>query len=728
MKYERNLKKEWGAKWIWAECEKDSKNAWLCFNKTVNIDNLPSELVADIAAENKYWLYINGVCAVREGGLKRGPSPTGCYFDSVDILPFLQKGENLISVLVWYWGNEASYSSSDAGQGGLLFEAVNGDVSVVSDESWYVMKNPAFLEDKGKQQPNYRLPESNVYYDARMEIADWNMPGYDFSDWQKASEYSAGGEGCWGETYSRDIPMFKDFGLKDYENSKDYEGRSFRIKKKITLKVPYNAQLTPYLCVDAKEGKKIVITTENTHTGSIHSTYVTKEGEQEFESPAWFNGEMITYEIPSGVCIKHLQYRESGYDTQFSGDFSCENNGLNTLWQKSLRTLYVTMRDNFMDCPDRERAQWWGDVTNEMFMTMYSLSPSSYNLYRKGISTMLSYIDPETKVLQTVVPIKNDYFELPCQQLAGVCGFYTYYMYTGDKEFIREVYPAALDYVNLWETRENGLVKHRSGSWDWQDWGQKIDVEPLENAWYYYALSNVRNMAQILGDENTAKSFNERMDMLYSAFQKLWTGEGYRSEGNEGYDDRGNAVAVLSGLCPEEYYGKIKDLLFNVRNASPYMEYYVLESLCKTGEFSLAQRRMCERYSEMIDEDYSTLWENWIKNDGTSNHAWSGGPLVIMSKYFAGIRPLAPGYAKIEIRPQYDLLENISCIVPAVNGDIRLSVTREDGKVNVSVDCNEKSEVTLYVPENASVTVNGKTIDNTTTIENLNCIVLNDII
>ncbi len=708
MRYERKLKTDWKAEWIWTDSEKESKNAWVCFNKTVELTQLPEKLVADIAAENKYWLYINGRCVVCEGGLKRGPSPTGCYFDEVDILPYLKKGENLISVLVWYWGNEASYSSSDAGQGGLLFEAISEGVSILSDESWYVIKNPAFKEDTGKLQPNYRIPESNVYYDARSEISGWNIPGYDFSHWQKATAYAAGGEGCWGEMYSRDIPQFKDFGLRDYENSKDFENVRFRLKKKITLRVPYNAQLTPYLRVDAKAGKKIVITTENTCIGAVHSTYVTKEGVQEFESPAWFNGERITYEIPSGVTVKNLKYRESGYNTEFCGDFKCENDGMNTLWQKSLRTLYVTMRDNFMDCPDRERAQWWGDVTNEMMMTMYSLSPSSYLLYRKGVSTMLSYIDPETDVLQTVVPIKNDYFELPCQQLAGVCGFYTYYMYTGDTDFIKDVYKAAVNYLSLWNFQENGLVEHRSGSWDWQDWGDKIDIAPLENAWYYYALSAVKNMAEITGDAKAANEIEEKMISLYSAYQTLWTGEGYRSEDNEGYDDRGNAVAVLSGLCPEENYGAMKDLLFSVRNASPYMEYYVLESLCKMGGYLLAQKRMCERYAEMIDEDYSTLWENWIKKDGTSNHAWTGGPLVIMSKHFAGIRPTVAGYEKAEIRPQYGLLKNISCTVPTVKGDIALSIASDEDKTSVNLTCPEGIQIDLFVPESAVVTVNNE--------------------
>ncbi len=719
MEYKRVLKSDCNAKWIWLEEEKTSKNAWLCFNKKVNINQIPKKLKAFIAAENKYILYINGKCIEREGGLKRGPSPTGCYFDEIDIAKYLTVGENLISVLVWYWGNEASYSSSDAGQGGLLFEAESGDISIISDNSWSVMKHPAFKEDKGKLQPNYRIPESNIYFDARCDIADWNKPGYDFSSWTKATEYAIGGEGCWGELYSRDIPMFKDYGLKDYLNSKDYEGVCCKTKKKITLKVPYNAQLTPYLEVEAKAGKKIVITTENTNLGAIHSTYVTKDGVQEFESPAWFNGEQITYEIPSGVKIINLKYRESGYDTEFLGNFTCENGDMNTLWLKSLRTLYVTMRDTFMDCPDRERAQWWGDVTNEMMMTMYSLSPSSYRLYRKGVSTMLSYINPETKVLQTVVPIKNDYFELPCQQLAGVVGFWTHYTYTGDKEFIGSVYKAAKDYVNLWNISESGLVEHRGGSWDWQDWGEKIDVIPLENAWYYYALSSVKAMAELLGDEKSAAEFGCRMKTIYDAYQTLWAGNGYRSPENNGYDDRGNAIAVLSGICPEENYSKIKDILFDIRNSSPYMEYYALESLCRIGEYAPAEKRMCERYSEMIAEDYSTLWENWVKSWGTANHAWTGGPLVIMSKHIAGIKPLSAGYEKAEIKPQYDLHNNISCTVPTVKGFIKISYEKKNGNTVINLEYPEGCEVTLHTPKNATVTANGKTFEAEKTIYQL---------
>ena len=408
-------KTNWKAKWIWDKENLTEENVWMCFNKKVSLDEIPEELIADISADSKYWLYINGENVVFEGSVKRGPDKNSGYYDSVDIAPYLKEGENSICALVWYWDNETSYSYSSSGQGGFIFEAVNEDITIISDKSWKVKRNNAFI-DSPFYPPNYRLPEYSIYFDARKETDDWTSKTYDTSLWKNATEYAVGGEGVYGKLYPRGIPLLKDYGLKDYENSKEYENHTISklFGEKITVDVPYNAQLTPYLKVIAPAGKKIRITTENTLIGAVSTTYVTKEGEQEFEALGWFNGEHITYKIPRGVTIVSLKYRETGYDSSFCGNFKCDDEFMNSLWQKSLRTLYVTMRDNFMDCPDRERAQWWGDVTSEMIMTMYSMDSNSYLLYQKGVEAMLSHVD-ETKVLQTVVPISGDYFELPVQ-------------------------------------------------------------------------------------------------------------------------------------------------------------------------------------------------------------------------------------------------------------------------------------------------------------------------
>ena len=94
---------------------------------------------------------------------------------------------------MWFWDDETSYSYNSSGQGGFLFEATNEDISIVSDKSWKVKKNPAFI-DSSLYSPNYRLPEYSIYFDAREDIGDWTSEAYDASAWENATEYEVGGK------------------------------------------------------------------------------------------------------------------------------------------------------------------------------------------------------------------------------------------------------------------------------------------------------------------------------------------------------------------------------------------------------------------------------------------------------------------------------------------------------------------------------------------------------
>ena len=67
------------------------------------------------------------------------------------------------------------------------------------------------------------------------------------------------------------------------------------------------------------------------------------------------------------------------------------------------------------------------------------------------------------------------------------------------------------------------------------------------------------------------------------------------------------------------------------------MEKYVLEALCMMGYYEDALERMKKRYYDMVESDLTTLWEGWGIGSkgfggGSYNHAWSGGPLTILSQ------------------------------------------------------------------------------------------------
>ena len=72
---------------------------------------------------------------------------------------------------------------------------------------------------------------------------------------------------------------------------------------------------------------------------------------------------MLSCKVPPRLDVA---YYESGYDVQLTKAFHCDVPALSTLWKKAQRTLYVNMRDNFMDCPDRERSQLEWQIQGEI--------------------------------------------------------------------------------------------------------------------------------------------------------------------------------------------------------------------------------------------------------------------------------------------------------------------------------------------------------------------------
>ena len=88
------------AQWITAsEGEVNKPGTWLAFRQDVRITGkVPAEVLTSIAADSKYWLWVNGHQVVFEGSLKRGPTPQDSYFDQVDLAPYLKKGKYSIRI------------------------------------------------------------------------------------------------------------------------------------------------------------------------------------------------------------------------------------------------------------------------------------------------------------------------------------------------------------------------------------------------------------------------------------------------------------------------------------------------------------------------------------------------------------------------------------------------------------------------------------------------------
>jgi hypothetical protein len=303
----------------------------------------------------------------------------------------------------------------------------------------------------------------------------------------------------------------------------------------------------------------------------------------------------------------------------------------------------------------------------------------------------------------------------------GKYGFWNYFMHTGDTATIRSVYPMVKKYLEMWAMDSRGLVVHRAGGWDWGDWGDRIDRPLLDNCYYTLGLQSGLAMAQLTGHHADISFFEDRIRSIRDGFNRyFWNGKEYRStEYDLETDDRGQGLAVVAGIAGPDKYGAIADFLQKRQNASPYTERYVLDAFFIMGKPELALERMKQRYQIMVDAPYTTLFEGWGIGSkgfggGTTNHSWSGGPLIVLSERVAGVTPLLPGYSKFQVIPNPTSLKSIDASVPSVKGMIHVKIQNQERFFSMQLNVPNGTTCQAGIPyktnvEFDSIEINGET-------------------
>ena len=509
-----------------------------------------------------------------------------------------------------------------------------------------------------------------------------------------------------------------DFGLKEYVYTSKDLPHSEAKPWKLVCQLPYNAQYTMWIRVKADAaGKVIEFDSSNPlmRCTTPVQKFTTVAGEQAYEMPDWTAGEGAIYTIPAGVTVLGVKFRETGYDTQFAGSFSCSDADYNTLWKKATRTLYLCLRNNcFMGCPDRERGEWQGDAVLEMEECFYALDLSSHKLAKNFMHT-------------------QQIGQLAGQNLIahGEYGDWTYYLYTGDLETLKQIYPCTKKYLDLYNMGANGLPDYRLKHtelvdiYDWYDWGTgKQDYNVLQVAEYYGALSALKKMALATGHTEDIPSMDAKLESIKKNFDKVfWKEDGYRS--GTILDERANAMAVCSGLADSSKYGVISNIIGIEGTSGPYFERWVMEALCVMGCQEKALLRMANRYRGQIDATFTTLWEYMERgfdiktgtdcaNYLTLNHAWNN-PNTILSRFIAGVAPESPGWTSYHVLPKEAFLTSLDATVPTVQGQVAVSIKKSASNYSLSLISPTNTTAIVGIPKCSftkldSITVNGAAI------------------
>ncbi len=185
--------------------------------------------------------------------------------------------------------------------------------------------------------------------------------------------------------------------------------------------------------------------------------------------------------------------------------------------------------------------------------------------------------------------------------------------------------------------------------------------------------------------------------------------DGYRD--GVGTDHRAlhsTAFAVAFGLSsPEQEEEMTPFLLRKGMKASPYGAQYFLEALYKIGQGQKAlnlltstQKRSWYNMLRMGSTITAEAWDFDFKDNMDLNHAWGAAPANIIPQHLMGVQPLAPGFSKMQIKPQTGNLTWAKLKMPTVKGPVHVEIAKDLEstfyKMIIDIPANTKADV--YVP------------------------------
>ena len=687
-------------KWIWAEAVDSSADDVVIFRRPFKVDKPPKTAIARIAAENKYFLCLNGKEVVIDGGMLRSNGGGKGYYDEVDLASYIEKGDNVISAVVIFYGAENNRLS--VGKAGFLFECP--ELSVCSDGSFTVYRDRAYFA-----HPDYAKPKAagiNIKYDATLEsmLIGYQKPEFVSNLFVAATELGDYGAEPWGEVERRPVPLFAG---RLVEKCRKIDKRTNvligdRYADEYTLTLPRAMNVYPRLSVTANSGDRIEVRSERYEVGGCYENegkttngfrfeYICKSESQTFEFPQTLYGEQLIFAITPGVKVQALGYRESLYGAVEDGELRTDDEFLGRLQEKCADTLVGCMRESFVDTSERGNYVLPAAASIGADCAFYLFEDGATKLAEKFMSDTVELV--ENDILYSSV--YGERKEFPSQMLIALSEFgiaARYFAYVGMNDKLAAFVLAGLKYLAKWEQGEDGFVAPRAESKC--DDLFNCDEKLVLNMLYYSALNNVCRLMEASGDSSHSGFLDDRAQSLKAALDGCYDGMGYTSV--EGfYDDRANALAVLVGIADEAEFAGLTRILESVSCATPLYEGFVLEALCIMGRGDIALRRMKSRYHDMVENGTSTLSEDFAGR-GAKSYLGSVMPLSVMYRYFAGVN-FDEGLGKIVITPDLRSLGVIEFRLTLAGGKLFGRFSKVKERVEIVVDNSTGKDAMLLL-------------------------------
>jgi hypothetical protein len=415
--------------------------------------------------------------------------------------------------------------------------------------------------------------------------------------------------------------------------------------------------------------------------------YICKPGKQEFQTfdkRAFRYLEMQIRGVRQPLQIGPVSLLFSTYPIEARGNFQCSDQRLNQIWEIGQYTVQLNMEDGYTDCPWRERGQWWGDVRIEALCNYYGFGDMP--LIRRALQ-LQAQSQNEEGIIWGVYPTDWQGAKLPTFTLIWILTLWDYYLFSGDAALVKELFPKVQKALQFFEKYldEHHLL-NEVPYWNFVDWA-KVETRgesTAVNCLYYRGLICAAQLAEAIGDHGNVSKYNSMTEQVKQAINaRLWNAErnAYHDARLNGelidqVSQQANSLAIVFEVAPKERWQKILDYIHepakNVSQAgSPYFSFYVLAAMYKAGRHEQALQYIRERWGKMLNCGATTWWEMW-QPMASFCHGWSAAPTHDLPAEFLGVKPAAPGWAEIEIKPHFADLVWAKGRVPTPKGDVNV--------------------------------------------------------
>ncbi len=419
------------------------------------------------------------------------------------------------------------------------------------------------------------------------------------------------------------------------------------------------------------------------------------------------------------LVLEKIELTETRYPLEIKGKFSASDPFFAAIEPLMVRVAQMCMHEVYFDCPFYEQMMYVGDTRLQALMT-YVLSGDarlpqralrlfSWSASYQGM-TASRYPD---NIRQVIPSFSLIWVRMLCDMM----------MWSGDIAAVRELRHTAHAILDWFENyrRPDGLVESIPG-WNFVDWvdvrsadgsflspsarwcnigkeakwdggvppgGAAGEASCVLNLIYVYALEAAARIEHYCGEKALEQLFEDRRKLSLEAVNaRFWSeSAGAYSDdvGGKHFSEHSQILAVITGAAEGKRLESVQKFLYDDDTVPRGMvtvsfANYYFESCRMSGridKFMQKQRRIWEQY---LDLQLSTVVE--CNEPARSDcHAWGGHPMVHWRTLLLGIIPAAPGFARVEVKPQPGELEYVSGVLPTVRGEIYAEWHQSNGRL-----------------------------------------------